>query len=690
VPNDRFFLREVWAPAVKSSCYGCHNPQGSAATSNFVLHNSGWGNYLDANREMMNELAQTTRDGQSILLLKPMAKVSHGGGQVIEEGDDVYNRLKAFVDRSGNAPPCTQADDSDFYEGVQMLDDQQTIRKATLSLAGRLPTDEELQSGDIDAVLDNVMQEDAFYTRLNESFNDLLLTDMYLSGDDAIQLLDEDVYPNSRYYENIGDDDMRRQERNNANDAVAREPLELIDYIVKNDRPFTQIITADYTVVNPYSAKVYGVDGDVQFNDDTDWNEWHEVQLPGVPHAGVLTTVPFLNRYPTTATNRNRHRSYIFYKYFMATDVLKLADRPIDPTTADLTNNPTLFNQQCTVCHFVVDPVAGAFQNWDAQGRYMPPEDGWYSDMVPPGLEDAKIKGDDNMDSLSWLADKAAADPRFVQSSIEHVFELLTGDKPLTLPTDATRSDYEAAFRAYEVQYEFFKQVGKKFVDSNFNLKTLIKEIVKSPYYRAYNTTEVAPERQLELADLGTAHLLTPEQLHRKIAATTGVTWTDNGRDMLLDTREFKLLYGGIDSQSITDRMKDPNALASSIARRMSNDVACLATANDFSKPEDQRLLFPDVSLDDTPQSNEQAIRENIKHLHWQLLGEKLEDGDPELEATYNLFNDVWQDGQNNDYGNGLPGRCQADGVDNDPNYTVRSWMAVMSYMLSSYRFLYE
>lgn len=689
VPTDRFFMREVWAPAVKTMCQGCHNPQGAARDSDFLLYGEGWGNYIELNMNVLAEFAKTKRDGESVLLLKPLGAVSHGGGAVIAEGDDTYNRLRAFVERVENPVECSAANDEDFYQDVLFLDAEQTLRKATLSLAGRLPTEAERQ-GNIDEVLDAVMSEDGFETRIVESFNDLLLTDMYLAGDTALDLLDEDLYPNARYYESIGDDDARNQEMNLANDAIAREPIALIKFIIENDRPFTDIVEADYTVVNPFSAKVYGIDAEVTFNDPADPNEWVEARLPGHPHAGVMSNAVFMNRYPTTDTNRNRHRSAIFYRYFLATDVLKLADRPIDPTQADLSQNPTLFDAQCTVCHEVVDPIAGAFQNWDDNGNYNPRDNGWYTDMLPPGMEGSNIPSDAWGESLSWLATRTATDPRFVQSAVEHAYRMLTGEAPLTLPTDATRADYEASFRAYEVQYEYFKQLGQKFVENNYNFKTLIKEIVKSPFYRAHNARSVSPKRQSELADLGTARLLTPEMLDRKITALTGVEWTANNRRVLLDTREFKLLYGGIDSNSITSRMKELNALAASIARRMSNEVSCQATANDFVRPTEERLLFPAVTVDDTPDTNDAAIRANIKHLHWQLLGEKLEDGDPELERSYNLFRDVWQDGNSNDYGDALPGACRADGLDNDPNYTVRAWMAVVSYMLSSYAFLHE
>ena len=39
--------------------------------------------------------------------------------------------------------------------------------------------------------------------------------------------------------------------------GVAREPLELIAYVVMNDRPYTEVLTADYTMVNAFSDLAY-------------------------------------------------------------------------------------------------------------------------------------------------------------------------------------------------------------------------------------------------------------------------------------------------------------------------------------------------------------------------------------------------------------------------------------------------
>ena len=77
-----------------------------------------------------------------------------------------------------------------------------------------------------------------------------------------------------------------------------------------------------------------------------------------VPHAGILTMPAFLQRYPSTETNRNRARARWTYKFFLDVDIEKSAARTTDPVALADTNNPTMNNKNCTVCHQRMDPVA--------------------------------------------------------------------------------------------------------------------------------------------------------------------------------------------------------------------------------------------------------------------------------------------------------------------------------------------
>src|SRR5205807_658474 len=113
------------------------------------------------------------------------------------------------------------------------------------------------------AALDQLMREDAFSLRLEEIWNDVLLTNKYVG--DGFRLVSDDDFP-SKYWWNPENvpwpqlDAPHERERVLSDAALSREPLALISYLVRNDLPFTGIVTAPYTVMNPYSARVYGFD----------------------------------------------------------------------------------------------------------------------------------------------------------------------------------------------------------------------------------------------------------------------------------------------------------------------------------------------------------------------------------------------------------------------------------------------
>ena len=568
-----------------------------------------------------------------------------------------------------------------------------------------------------------------FYAWLKEMYNDKFLVNKYMNGDDALELVNMEDYPDMYWFEAPmaynASPFFAQQGALYTNRAVAQEALELIAYIVRNNLPFTDIVAADYTVVNPYSAIAYGVQDQVTFEDPTDATEFHKVKLPGVPHAGVMTAPLFLNRFPTTATNRNRHRSRIIWDFFLATDVMKLAARPIDPTSIE-DHNPTMFNADCSVCHATIDPIAGCFQNWTASGRYLPPEEGWHSDMLPPGFGEDIIPYEGRFEAVSWLGKRIASDTRFVTAVVRTAYEGLLGQKVLAPPGTGEDDgdamvDQEtllAQSKAYDAQQAVLTAIGEKFVESGYDYRVVIKGLIMSPYFRVVDASEeVITNRANEITDLGSARLATPEMLHRRIIAATGYPWRASafGTNFLLSNNEFRIFFGGIDSDNVTKRITVPNGLMTSVADRMATEVSCRSVARDFSIVRHERHLFPfaeptyspaDANGFPVPQA-EEAIKENIRYLHWRILGEDVQRTSPEVDNTFQLFYAVWKDGRAavaaGEEPTALPQACQSTHeywtaeqlpadrqVIQDPNYVVRSWMAVVTYLLSDYRFLYE
>jgi len=755
VSDQMYFAQKVWAPTLSVKCVGCHNPQGQAKDSGLVLRGSSEAGFLDANYEIMKAAASLEQDGISQLLAMPTggtASRKHPGGVVVEKGTDEYAALEELVNRFKEPSSC-ETNLSATFAGVQLATPEETLRKASLSLAGRLPTADEEKAvrdngmGAIDPILDKLMTEDAFYTRLKEIYNDVFLTDRYLGNEDAVNLLNDVDYYNPKWYDGLTDpaqvqssitkygaynaDDLYNKLRSWTNRGVAREPLELVAHVVKENRPFTEILTANYIMVNPFSAKSFML-ADLPFKNDADPNEFVEAHIKNAggeeyfPHAGILTSPMFLNRYLEERLPCYRARARMVYAFFLGTDILKTAEQPIDQTIITEVN-PTMNASQCTVCHRQIDPIAGTFRNFDERARYNPMETP-LEDMRPPGFGDEKTPYEQLKYGLQWLAPRVANDPRFALSAVYTVFTGLTGQTPLIAPTDRTAPDFGDQFEAYLAEYAEFSKIAHKFSESGYDLKIVFKAIIHSPYFRAKNAAALDAVQKTKLAEVGMGRLMTPEQLHRKVQAVVGYPWRprafeDGGwtNDFLLRSDQYRLLYGGIDSNDVVKRVTTPNGIMANIGERMANEMAVIATPRDLWKPKEERRLFPYVEPTFEPEdkngfeisSSVVEIKKNIQHLHKVILGESLPDGHPEIERTYKLFLDTYREGVKgmtssdemvkNQYPTYLPGPCQVhndywtrvelpdeDKLTDDPNYVIRSWMSVMTYLLSDYQFLYE
>jgi len=727
-PVRELFAERVWSPVFDRICLNCHSPDGVATAQNAMLSllPSQYPGFLDANFDNVSYVARFEFDGRSILLRKPLGEMDHGGGAVLQEDSEQYAALEELVAALQADDGCNTAPAPPNFDDLELLDPPGTLRKATIQLAGRLPTQAELDrlgaegEAALPALLDAVLNEEAFLARLRDIYNDELLTDYYLRYNGAaIGLLDEQDFPYVGPAYDMLDETLRAK----INRALAREPLELITHVVKLDRPFSEILTADYAVVNPFSAQAYGVSP--AFSDPEDEREWVEVSisvprdggLAGIPHAGILTTPVFLNRFPTTPTNRSRHRARKLFDMFLATDILRVASRPIDPEASSRYNNPTRDDPQCTGCHRQIDPVAGAFLQWnerDQEQLETAPE--WHPEMFPPGFGKAVMDTTDYGSALRWLADKLVADPRFVLATVHTIYRGISGREPLAFPEDPDAPDFDARRRAWSAQDAVFRAAADAFVADDMNLKTLVRQLVLSPYFRAANASgELTEARALELRDVGGGRLSIPSVLANKIEAVTGLRWDRDWDHQDYLTTDYRILYGDIDSDAVTERLTTPNGIMANVALRMANEVACDIVGNDFNRSAATRTLFPRVEATDVPETPTgdavpaavTRIQDNIAYLHERVLGEHLPPGDPELARTYQLFVETFREGsaavRAETQGKQLPWRCSgridlATGADlpdeqqlhQDESYSIRAWMAVVTYLLADYGFLHE
>jgi hypothetical protein len=661
-----------------------------------------------------------------------VGELDHGGKDVLKPDSAAYRVLADFVRRvnGGDTAPAVTADakSTPFFEGVVMLDDRRVLRRATLSLAGRLPTGAEVAAvakngqNAIPAILDAVMKEDAFYERLREGFNDIFLT-LGVDGNADQTCLSYEHFEKTRHWyqkhdlSHIKDENERRRAGYKLADdyrkALLGESMKLIEYIVRNDKPFTEIVTADYIMVSPYSARGYGVFDEVKskFKNPDDPFEFVPVKLKALtgrskdsnqesatgfyPHAGLLSTFQYLTRYPTTETNRNRLRARMYYQHFLGVDVLELAARVSDAAAVTAKYKvPTMQAAECVVCHKTLDPVAGLFQDYwrfADKGVYGRRKGGWFTDMFATGFEGEDMPAPERWRSLQWLGERTAKDPRFAIAMTEHVYYILTGRKVLLQPKDLEDPLYPAKLRAYREQRRQTEALAAGLSKSGFNLKTVFKGWIVSEFYRADGlaTAVKEPCRQAELDDTGLTRMLSPEQVERKIGAIFGEKWGKlNG--------QLAILYGGIDSKEVTDRASDPSGAMGAIQRVLSNDVACKHVAWDFARPAKERKLFPGIEPDVIPAASaegDQAIRKAIAHLHEKILGRYDAVDSPEVGRTFELFAGIVKDAKERkglDKRESYSCRQGTPAPPDDPHYSIRAWRGVVTYLLRRQEFLYE
>jgi len=738
VPDDECsslrdeFADKVWAPLMGKVCITCHQPGGLAWEQNarFSIVPATYPGFIDQNLASVRAMAGYEYNGEPLLLAKPSAVAIHGGGLQLEKGSKEYKDFKAFLERMATEEGVNSRSDGSCEPAlvlpeVVLLTPQDTLRKASLALVGRLPSDAELAQVTDDASLATavrgLLDEPAFDDWLIINWNDVLLTDLYGSYTGrSVGLLNGDDFPGAHgaYYDDVGDDNTKKL----ITTAVMREPLELIVHVVRSGLPFGEILTADYTMLNPYSAQVY--ESDAQFT-GTDPSEWKAAKVHFTragqtiewPHSGILSSPMVLNRQPTTATNLDRHRAWWVLNTFLATDILTVADRPVDPDAASKFDYPWRQDSQCVVCHSVIDPIAGAFAKFDNndQERYFP-DKAPPPNVFDPGFGELKTPAAPEGGPLRWLARQITADRRFPLAMARLTFRMLTGREPVEHPRHPEDPGYltdEAAWRDFD---HVISDVTTRFEAAHEDYRELVVALVMTPYFRAAALGgEDTPDadRVAELGQVGTARLLTPELLDKKITATTGLPWSRSWDKVSWLMSDFDILYGGIDSDKVTQRLTVPNGVMAAVQARMANEVACAATPWDFTKERGERLLFTEVELTDVPTTpagddvpaSIQRIKQTIVHLFERLLGEHLASDDAEVTRAYELFREVAiagraavADHSDIDWlrcsakkdpltGQDLPAERR---VERDVDYSVRAWMAVMTYLLSDYRYLYE
>ena len=727
----------VSSPVVQSKCIYCHVEGGASGHTRLVLTPQDVAGHEATNLAVFQNFVDSVEGGADLILNKIQGAEAHGGGVQVVAGSTDFANIERFLRALGGETNSAGLSPENLFDGVTMASPARTLQRAALLFAGRLPTQAELNTvsagGDasLRSVIRGLMNGPKFHDFLIRAANDRLLTDRDMRQVIGVAEVRFVNLTNKRWAlaaaavakgaSDIGE--VRRDPAYRAHEwsvqyGVARAPLELIAHVVENDRPYTEILTADYILANPTAAHAY--DAAPVFENPEDPTEFKPARITGYyrrnnsmvverdalrgwrvtnpgelfteyPHAGILNTTVFLRRYPTTATNRNRARSRWTYYHFLGVDIEKSAARTTDPDALADTNNPTMYNPACTVCHIPMDPVAGTYQNYGDQGLfrnknagrdalpalYRRPKDGtaspyqrgdtWFRDMRDPGFGDLKAPSADN--SLQWLAARIAEDDRFAIAAVRFWWHAIMGEGLTEPPADSSDADFDALLLASAAQTLEVDALAEAFREGirggpPYNAKDLLVEIALSPWFRAESVTGDDPLRASALRRAGVARLLTPEELIAKTDALTGFVWgrrlqkpfgLGEPRTKLYDPLGFsgyQLLYGGIDSDGVEERTGEMTPLMAAVAQSHAAEVSCPIVRREFYYwPDGNRLLFNDITPLDSPstQQGAMAIRRKLVDLHQKLYGLAVAIDSPDIDEAYDLFVEVWNRKRNSE-----------------------------------------
>ncbi len=435
---------------------------------------------------------------------------------------------------------------------------------------------------------------------------------------------------------------------------VSEEPLRLIEYVAVNDRPFSEIVTADYAIASEMAIAVWGADPrppDAGARLPTGWQKvtWDS----GQPMAGILSSGALWLRHPSNGTNNHRGQAELVSEALLCSGFLE-RDVPlfnnIDTSNEEVVKSALTTDASCVSCHQTLDPLASHMfgfprvapnalkKAYDQAGdgecgksgkglcypiaEYRPQLAGSYRKKTGRAPNYFGLPSQD----LTTLGQQIAADPRFSMCVARRFYGYFMQVDPDMLP-DATAAALQDVFIAGELR-----------------VKPLIKAIVLSDDFRAVGAREGSVA-----APLVGRKTTRPEQLGRLVADLTGFVWQANpggkgkkanpvGEVSLLQSDQFgyRAMAGGVEGYQVTEPSFAYSPTRMLVLETLAAEAAAHVVERDFAVPRAQRRLLQEIDDNDTA---EPAVRAQISRLYARVLAEVVEPASPEVDAALGLFN---------------------------------------------------
>ena len=518
---------------------------------------------------------------------------------------------------------------------VAYLTDVQHLVRVSLDLRGARPTLAEIEAVEnasdpqakIREYAVKYMEDARFRERVKEIWNEGFLVRQdrpYFPGPPQLLGL-------------VTEDDFAR--------SATQEPLELIAHVVANNRPFTEIVTAEYTVANETLAAYYDITRPTDKGRGWMESEYTDGRPVG---AGILASTSFYTRWTTTDSNQNRGRANAWTRAVLCYDFFTrdiIVDTNINLADPNVVNNAVRTNPSCVGCHQSLDPLASHFF-----GYFIPEDVGEGERSYPIKTYSADLEnrwqqgtGRDpgyfgtyaTDPNLATIGEQIAADPGFSSCAVKRFTSVLTGVSVKELDTDYHLAEID--------------RLHDWFLETDYDAKRLIEEIVMSPEYRIAGPNSTT---SVELADkLHGLKLLSPEALNRMLRDLTGNRKGDNpagfgwkiedplGYDLFEnDIYGFRMMAGGYDGNFSTAPAHTVNATHILTLRMASADASGKMVDEEFSKGRSNRRLLTEVDADTT---SEAEIKEQIVVLNKLLYGEIVTVTHADVTDAYTLWTTV-------------------------------------------------
>ncbi len=190
-------------------------------------------------------------------------------------------------------------------------------------------------------------------------------------------------------------------------DGMHDEAVYFFDYIVRNQRPAREILTADYTFLTPALAKHYGIKKEIKAKDEPEKVDGaNEFNRGGMLRLGAVLT----------STSAPLRTSPVKRGDWMLRRVLGTPTPPPPPDAGSIAADDKLFagatirekleahkrNATCAGCHTRIDPLGFPFEKFDPVGRVRSTyTDGKPIDDSAVFTDKSEIKGVDGL--LTYL-----------------------------------------------------------------------------------------------------------------------------------------------------------------------------------------------------------------------------------------------------------------------------------------------